>query len=249
MSAVAVIGGTGLDQLDGLDFVQVHSLDTPYGNPSRPIEESSIHGHQVFFLQRHGAPRAIPPHKINYRANLWALNSLGVSEVIAINAVGGISPAMETGVLVVPDQLIDYTWGREHTIDDGSSGTLQHIEFTNPYSCELRAKLARVACAHSIALHNGGTHAITQGPRLETAAEIRRLERDGCDIVGMTGMPEAALATELGLSYASICMVVNAAAGKSDIPITLAMMRETLEREAATVAQLIRYVLAEGASA
>ncbi len=249
MSAVAVIGGTGLDQLEGLDFVQVHCPDTPYGSPSRPIEEGRIHDHQVFFLQRHGAPRAIPPHKINYRANLWALNSLGVSEVIAINAVGGINPATNTGVLVVPDQIIDYTWGREHTIDDGSSGILAHIEFTNPYSRMLRGKLIRVARAHSIALHDGGTHGITQGPRLETAAEILRLERDGCDVVGMTGMPEAALAAELGMAYASICMVVNAAAGKSDIPITLAMMRETLEREASTVAQLISYVLAEDLSA
>jgi 5'-methylthioinosine phosphorylase len=234
-----IVGGTGLDQLQGLQAQQSHFPDTPFGKPSRPIQEGFWHGCSVYFLQRHGAPLAIPPHKINYRANMWAMKHLGVTDLVAINAVGGISAEATVGTLVIPDQLIDYTWGREHTIDDGSSGELQHIDFTEPYDVKLRTALLDVAAAQEIKHVAKAIHAVTQGPRLETAAEIRRLEKDGCDIVGMTGMPEAALARELKMAYAAICMVVNPAAGLSDEPISLGMMRETLNREAAVVAQLL----------
>lgn len=243
MKQLAVIGGTGLEQLAGLDIVASHPVETPFGATSRPVEEGRLVGQTVYFLHRHGAPGAIPPHKVNYRANLWALKSLGVTDVVAINAVGGITPAMHPGSLVIPDQLIDYTWGREHTFDDGSSGQLQHIDFTEPYDRELR--LALLAGANACRLNHveSGVYGVTQGPRLETAAEIQRMARDGCDVVGMTGMPEASLAREIDLAYASICMVVNAAAGLDDTPLSLDMMRSILEQEAAVVGLLLQSLL------
>ena len=244
MTQLAVIGGTGIDQLAGLELVASHNPQTPFGYPSRPVQEGRLDGVRVYFLQRHGSPAMIPPHLINYRANLWALQSLGVKEIVAINAVGGINPALTPGRLVIPDQLIDYTWGREHSFDDGSTGALQHIDFTDPYDSALRAALADAANGAGINVEAGGVHGITQGPRLETAAEIRRMAADGCDVVGMTGMPEAALARELAIGYASICMVVNPAAGLGDGPISLAMMRAILEREASVVGRLLAGLLA-----
>ena len=239
MKRLAIIGGTGMDQLDGLEILASHAPETPFGAPSRAIEEGSLDGTRVFFLQRHGGPRAIPPHQVNYRANMWALRSLGVDDVVAINAVGGVSAGMGPGQLLIPDQIIDYTWGREHSVDDGSSGELMHIDFTEPFDHELRMSLIDVAEVERIPHAASGVYGVTQGPRLETAAEIRRMARDGCDVVGMTAMPEASLARELGLAYASICMVVNPAAGLGDLPISLAMMREILQREASVVRDLL----------
>lgn len=236
---LGIIGGTGIDDLEGLDIAALHTPDTPFGAPSRAIQEGNLGGTRVFFLQRHGRPRAIPPHLINYKANLWALHSLGIRELVAINAVGGISPAMHSGRLVIPSQLIDYTWGREHTFDDGSSGELMHIDFTEPFDAGLRQALIDAARSAGIPHEAAGVYGVTQGPRLETAAEILRLARDGCDVVGMTAMPEAALARELGMAYVSVCMVVNPAAGIGREPITLEMMRETVHREAALVRRLL----------
>ena len=198
-----------------------------------------MHGESMFYLHRHGAPRQIAPHNINYRANLWALRSLGVSHVIGFNAVGGIHPKMQTGALVLPDQVIDYTWGREHTIAGPQDTDLQHIDFTLPYDDDLRQALQRAAKATNIALCGSAVHGVTQGPRLETAAEIRRLESDGCDVVGMTGMPEASLARELGLAYASVCMVVNAAAGKGTRPVSMGDIHRALVAHTAAVAKLL----------
>lgn len=239
MKAIAIIGGTGIDGLEGLEIIDRHLPSTPYGEPSRAIEEGRLEQSRVFFLQRHGSPRAIPPHQVNYRANLWALKSLGVEEVVAINAVGGISPGMGPGRLVIPDQLIDYTWGREHSVDEGGDVPLMHIDFTEPYDRELRLALVDVAASARIPHEPSGVYGVTQGPRLETAAEVRRLARDGCDVVGMTAMPEAAIARELGLAYASICMVVNAAPGLGDMPISIVMMHQILEREAGVVRDLL----------
>jgi 5'-methylthioinosine phosphorylase len=239
MSVPAIIGGTGVDQLEGLELLDSHLPETPFGEPSRAIQRGSLAGVEVFFLHRHGSPKAIPPHRVNYRANLWALRQLGVTEIVGINAVGGIGTDMRPGRLVIPDQVVDYTWGREHTFDDGASGELMHIDFTEPYDRFLRQSLLDTARSEGIAHAAAAVHGVTQGPRLETAAEIRRLAADGCDIVGMTGMPEASLARELGLAYASVCMVVNPAAGLSDAPISLAMMRDILSREASVVAQLL----------
>lgn len=239
MKALGIIGGTGLEHLEGIETVCTHQVDTPYGSPSRSIEEARLNGERIFYLHRHGAPKQIAPHNINYRANLWALQSLGVSHVIGINAVGGIHPDMQTGALVLPDQVIDYTWGREHTIVGPQGSDLLHIDFTLPYDDDLRLALQGAATGANIALCGSAVHGVTQGPRLETAAEIRRLERDGCDVVGMTGMPEAALARELGLAYASICMVVNAAAGKGTQPLSMSDIHQALRTHTAVVGKLL----------
>jgi len=241
MNPLAIIGGTGIDQLEGMKIVREHSIDTPFGSPSRPVQEGRIGAGTVFFLQRHGSPRAIPPHRINYRANLWVLKSLGVDAIVGINAVGGISTPMKPGRLLIPDQVVDYTWGREHTFDEGEDDTLLHVDFTEPYDRELRMALVASAGAAGIPHEASGVHGVTQGPRLETAAEVQRMARDGCDVVGMTGMPEAALARELGIAYASVCMVVNPAAGLGTVPLTIGMMKGILEREAGVV----RYLLTE----
>ncbi len=236
---LAIIGGTGIDELEGFEVVRGHRVKTPFGEPSRAIQEGRVGDDTLFFLQRHGSPGAIPPHRINYRANLWALRSLGVGGIVAINAVGGITAAMRPGRLLIPDQVIDYTWGREHSFDDGQDGQLQHIDFTEPYDSALRVQVLAAAQRAGIPHETAGVHGVTQGPRLETAAEIQRMARDGCDVVGMTGMPEAALARELDLPYAAICMVVNAAAGLGDLPLTIVTMRAILERESAVVRQLL----------
>ncbi len=245
MKQVGIIGGTGLSELRGLEICASHAPKTPHGAPSAAVLEGTLDGTRIFFLQRHGNPAIIPPHSVNYRANVWALQALGVSEIVAINAVGGISPDMQPGRLVIPDQLIDYTWGREHTYDDGSDGQLKHIDFTEPYDRELRTALLSAAQDVGIPCQATAVHGITQGPRLETAAEIRRMAADGCDVVGMTGMPEAALARELGMPYVSICMVVNPAAGLGNVPISLAMMHDILRREASVVGDLLRALLAQ----
>ncbi len=236
---LGIIGGTGIEQLDGLELSAEYTVVTPYGEPSRFVQEGRLGDTTVLFLHRHGAPAAIPPHLINYRANLWALRSLGVTTVVGINAVGGIGAAMVPGSLVLPDQIIDYTWGREHTIGDGSDGQLLHIDFSEPYDVALRAELLRAAQASGVDVIAGGVHGVAQGPRLETAAEIRRMASDGCDVVGMTGMPEASLAREMGLAYASLCMVVNAAAGLGDEPLSLAAMHDILRRETVVVRRLL----------
>jgi len=245
VTPLAIIGGTGIDDLEGLEVVREHQPETPFGPPSRAIQEGRFAGKTLYFLQRHGSPAAIPPHAINYRANIWALQAMGAASIVAINSVGGIGAGMSPGRLLIPDQLIDYTWGRAHTFDDGSSGALRHIDFTEPYDRSLRLALVDAAVAARIDHAASGVYGVTQGPRLETAAEIQRMARDGCDVVGMTGMPEAALARELDIPYACVCMVVNPAAGLGDLPLTLDMMREILAREAAVVRALLgRLVLA-----
>jgi 5'-methylthioinosine phosphorylase len=241
---MAVIGGTGLNQLAGLDIVEEHSLDTPFGPPSHPVVEGRYAGRTCLFLARHGVPHRIPPHRINYRANIWALRELGAEAILGINAVGGIDADLVPGYLAVPDQLVDYTWGREHTFYDGDDASgelaaLEHIDFTEPYSAALRQRLLQ--CAEELELPCAplGTYGVTQGPRLETAAEVRRLREDGCDLVGMTGLPEAALAAELGIPYASLCIVVNPAAGLGEYPITLESMQAVLEQGSRQVEQLL----------
>ena len=245
MKRLAIIGGTGIRDFEGLELVQEHNPETSYGFASRPIQEGRLGDNKVYFLQRHGSPRAIPPHRINYRANLAALKTLAVNDIVAINAVGGIAANMQPGRLVFPDQIIDYTWGREHTVDEDTSKELMHIDFTRPYDREVREGLLAAARSLGIPHEPSAVHAVTQGPRLETAAEIRRLARDGCDIVGMTAMPEAALARELCMGYGSVCMVVNPAAGLGEEPITLEMMRSILQREAAVVGSLLNQFAAD----
>jgi len=221
MSKLAIIGGTGLSQMQGLSITSTETLDTPFGSPSAPYVLGSIHGKEVVFLARHGNPHTIPPHKINYRANIWGLKQLGVSEIVAVAAVGGITSEMVPAHIAIPDQIIDYSYGREHTFFADDLENVTHIDFTFPYSQTLRSRLIQAATQQNIVISKTGTYGCTQGPRLESAAEITRMERDGCDLVGMTGMPEAALAKELNIDYATIAVVANWAAGKSEGEISM----------------------------
>jgi len=225
---LAIIGGTGLNRLEALENLRVENIDTPFGAPSAPLTHGVLYDHPVIFLPRHGEGHTISPHKVNYRANLWALNVCGVKDIVAVAAVGGIHPAILPPGLVFPDQIIDYTWSRDQTYFEDVHSELAHIDFTHPYCESLRTQLIEVARETGLEAQESGTYAATQGPRLETAAEIDRLERDGCDIVGMTGMPEASLARELGLCYAACAVCANRAAGRSESEITLAEIHQNL---------------------
>ena len=234
-----VIGGTGLSALDGLEIESEELIQTPWGAPSAPVVRGRIGGQAVCFLARHGHPHRIPPHRVNYRANLWALREAGVDRIVAVNAVGGIHPQLQTGTFCVPDQLTDYTWGRASTYFEDDLQSVTHIDFTSPYDEPVREQLLAALKAQNIGCLPFGVYAATQGPRLETAAEIRRLERDGADLVGMTGMPEAALARELGLAYACLALVVNPAAGKATEVITM----EAIEAVVVAGMQQVKAVL------
>lgn len=218
----AIIGGSGLENLPHLEIIERHHIRTQWGDPATAVLRGRIEGADILFLPRHGAGHVIPPHRINYRANIAALQDLGATHLVAFNAVGGINQRYKPGDLVLPDQIIDYTWGRDHTFADCAEVPLLHVDFTRPYDRHLRQLLIDSAFASNSQLHARGVYGATQGPRLESAAEITRLARDGCDLVGMTGMPEAALAREKQLPYVSLCLVVNAAAGLGDGEITMA---------------------------
>lgn len=211
---LAIIGGSGLAKLPILEVTHRQVVRTPYGEPSCAVTLGHIGQHNIVFLARHGYGHSLAPHEINYRANIWALHSLGVKGVIAVGAVGGIRADLKPGALVVPQDVIDYTWGRSHTFFEGPNTPPVRVDFTTPYDGALRERLQRAAGKAGVGVSMDVVYACTQGPRLETAAEIRRLERDGADVVGMTGMPEAALAREMGLPYAALGLVVNDAAGK-----------------------------------
>lgn len=211
---LAIIGGSGLYQLPGLAVTRRQVVRTPYGDPSSAITFGKINGgKEVAFLARHGFGHTLAPHRINYRANMWALKEIGCTAVLSVATVGAISPEFGSGQLVVPDQIIDYTYGRAHTFFDGKDQSVVHVDMTWPYDAACRAALLEAAQALGVEARDGATYACTQGPRLETAAEIRRYGQDGCQVVGMTAMPEASLARELGLAYAALCVVVNDAAG------------------------------------
>lgn len=212
---LAIIGGSGLTQLANLVVERREITRTPYGAPSAAITFGTMHGEPVAFLARHGYGHTIPPHKVNYRANIWALAQHEVKYVVAVASVGGIRADFKPGTLAVPDQILDYTHGREFTYFHGSDRSVVHIDFTHPYCGRLRERMLRAAAEAGEPVIAGGTYAATQGPRLETAAEVNRLEGDGADMVGMTGMPEAVLARELGLCYAALAVVVNHAAGRA----------------------------------
>lgn len=226
---LAIIGGSGLTELQGLEIIKRQVVETPYG--SSPVVYGIYNNQEIVFLARHGAKHTIAPHKINYRANIWALKQIGIENIIAVAAVGNINPAFKKTEIVIPDQIIDYTYSREHTFFDEEIVT--HIDFTEPYCEDLRKKLL-VGADHSKAVY-----AATQGPRLETAAEINRLEKDGADIVGMTGMPEAALARELELCYACCAVIANEAAGRGKAEITMAEIERNLINGIAKVETLL----------
>lgn len=212
---LAIIGGSGLTQLATLDLIRREVVRTPYGEPSGALTFGRLCSSPVVFLARHGYGHTIPPHRVNYQANLWALHQAKVDAIISVASVGGIRTGLCPGTLIVPDQIIDYTWGRKSTFHDGADEPVVHIDFTEPYDDKLRQRILAAAAVASESIVDGAVYAATQGPRLETAAEINRLERDGADVVGMTGMPEAALARELGIPYAAINVVANFAAGRA----------------------------------
>ncbi|NJA05108.1 S-methyl-5'-thioinosine phosphorylase [Methylococcaceae bacterium WWC4] len=227
---LAIIGGTGLTQIPDLLITGEQSLDTPFGAPSAAYVFGELDGRKLVFLARHGNPHRIPPHKINYRANICGLQALGVTEIIAVAAVGGIGREMAPAVIAIPDQLIDYSYGREHTYFADDLEQVTHIDFSEPYSPALRARIVAAAEQAGIATVNHGIYGCTQGPRLETPAEIKRMANDGCDLVGMTGMPEAALARELGIAYANVSVVANWAAGVVAGEITMAEIEKNLHQ-------------------
>ena len=241
---LALIGGTGLYQLAGLEDLSEELIETPWGTPSDAVMTGRLHGRRVAFLARHGGGHSIAPHQINYRANLHALKELGARRVIGINAVGGIREDMGPRVLAVPDQIIDYTHGRITSFCDGGESAVRHIDFSEPYSARLRRELIDACRRAAVDVIDGGCYGATQGPRLETRAEITRMKRDGCDLVGMTGMPEAALARELDLDYACLALVANWAAGCGDeAEISLDEIFANLERATARIPAILEALL------
>jgi 5'-methylthioadenosine phosphorylase len=238
---LGIIGGTGLTKLPGLSVTHRQVIRTPYGEPSGPLTFGELDGHPIVFLARHGYGHTIPPHLVNFRANIWALHSQGVSHVVSVATVGGIHPDLGPGRLCVPDQIIDYTHGRETTFAEYNGKPVSHQDFTWPYCEDMRNRcMAALRRAHEIFL-DGGVYAAVQGPRLETKAEIDRLARDGADMVGMTGMPEAYLAREIGLCYAAVAVSVNWAAGRGDS--TQGISPEVIESTLAGVMERLRVVL------
>ena len=241
---LGIIGGTGFSNSERFTFTGSDAIITPYSDEAVTVSSAAHQGIGFVFISRHGKGHKIAPHRINYRANLWALQKVGVSKIVAVNAVGAIHSKFAPGHLALPDQIIDYSYGREQSFFTEDFNELSHIDFTHPYDEVLRTTL--LACAQYSSndvltqIMNGGVYACTQGPRLETAAEVRRLKQDGCDMVGMTGMPEAALARELKLAYASIALSVNWAAGLSDELITMQGMTEIIDSGMQSIVSLLQ---------
>jgi 5'-methylthioinosine phosphorylase len=234
---LALVGGTGLTELE--ESAEVLSIDTPYGLPSAPIRLVADAPVRLLFLPRHGNPHRFPPHRVNYRANLWALREAGADRVLAVYAVGGLHEPYGPAALAAPDQLIDYSWGREHTYSDSDQMPLVHVDFTRPYDGPLRRALLAAAQGCSEDLIDGGCIGVFQGPRLESAAEIERARRDGCDMAGMTALPEAGLARELGLDYAGLAVVSNWGAGVSDTLLSEEDIALTLREPMARVRRIV----------
>ncbi len=243
MTKLAIIGGTGLTSIDDLKITKREVVQSPFGAPSGILQTGELYGTEVFFLPRHGVSHTIPPHKINYRANLWVLKQAGVDTIIAVNAVGGIDSDLKAGQLVIPDQVIDYTTSRTNTFFEEGLKEVVHIDFTEPYCNDLRERIIAICKEQSINFKDNGTYAATEGPRLESAQEVNRLERDGCNIVGMTGMPEAALARELDICYACITVVANHAAGRGEEAITMDMITKNLNVGIKTVCKVLSGVI------
>ena len=244
MTDNAIIGGTGFEALAGFEVARREVVDTPYGEPSAALVFGRLFGREWIFLSRHGVEHTIPPHRVNYRANIWALKESGVKRIVALAAVGGISNHLTPESIVIPDQIIDDTWGRAHTFFDGPAvggmiAGVKHIDFSRPYSESVREKIIAAAKKGGVEVGTEAVHAVTQGPRLETAAEIDRLAQAGANIVGMTAMPEAALAKELDIEYATLAMVVNAAAGR-DADISMEMIAGHLASVTPKVLEIIK---------
>jgi 5'-deoxy-5'-methylthioadenosine phosphorylase len=244
MTRLAIIGGSGFTQLENFQIISDNVVTTPFGAPSASIVHGTIGNQEVVFLARHGVNHSVPPHQINYRANIWALHHLGAQRIISIATVGGIHPDMPPQTLVIPDQIVDYTHSRQHTFFEQEYGKVTHVDFSYPYCEMLRQGLMQAAAVIGETIACGGTYGATQGPRLETAGEIRRMELDGCDVVGMTGMPEAALARELEMCYACCALVVNWAAGKSDGIVEMAEIEQHLRLGMNRIRRLLQFFIA-----
>lgn len=243
MTKIAIIGGTGLTSITGLEVTGSETIQTPFGEPSGPLVQGVLYGHDVCFLPRHGYEHTIPPHKINYRANIWALKQSGVKNVISVNAVGAIREDMQPSTIIIPDQIIDYTTSRTNTYFEEGLTNVVHIDFTEPFCENLRQSIIQTANKNNINIIDEGTYAATQGPRLETTAEVNRLEKDGCHLIGMTCMPEAALAKEQELCYASISVVANLAAGRGTEELTMDMIEKNLNVGIDRVRKLLEVVI------
>jgi len=243
---LALVGGTGLTELQETD--QRIDSDTPYGHPSAAIRVVATSPLRLLFLPRHGNPHRLPPHRVNYRANLWALRAAGAGSVLAVYAVGGLHAPYAPAALALPDQLIDYSWGREHTFSDSDGDPLVHVDFSRPFEGPLRQQLLAAAIDAAVEVVDGGCIGVFQGPRLETAAEIRRARQDGCDMAGMTALPEAGLARELGLDYAAIGVVSNWAAGVTPEPLSEEDIAATLREPMARVRRLVTALMQRLAS-
>ena len=231
---LALVGGSGLYQLEGLDPRRKAVAETPFGRTSGELVEGELDGRSLLFLPRHGEGHSVPAHLVNYRANVRALADAGATGILAVCTVGAIDPTLDIGSLVLPDQVIDYTWGRDHTFHDGDAAAV-HVDFTWPYDGEFRAEVGAVMAKLAIPFTDGGTYGAVQGPRFETAAEIQRMARDGCTLVGMTGMPEASLAREAGIPYAAVCPVGNLAAGVADQELEFDEVIRAAEPRARTI--------------
>lgn len=243
-STLAIIGGTGLTSIKDLKITRREMVHTPWGEPSGPVTHGLLFGKEVAFLARHGYAHTIPPHKVNYRANIWALKQIGAKRIVAVGAVGGIHPDLTPSRLAFPEQIVDYTFGRGHTFFEDGLSNVVHVDFTRPYADDLRQLLIEAGRAAGVNAWERGTYGATQGPRLETAAEIDKLERDGCDMVGMTGMPEAALARELELDYVHCCVCTNAAAGRSEGEISMSKLEVNLVAGMKSVRKVLESLLA-----
>ena len=233
MARMGVFIGSAPLEID--DLQPCGEMDTPWGPASSIAMAHKVGEHELILMPRHGAQHEFAPHQINYRANVWLMHQLQVDYLVGTYTVGSVDPELAVGQLVVPHQLIDYTWGRESTYDD----VLRHAEFADPYDADLIQMLSGM----DDGIFDGGVYGATQGPRLETVAEIVRLARDGCTLVGMTGMPEAALARELDMRFAALCLVVNPAAGVGEEQIDLDEMRIIAQAGGQQMVTLLRGLL------
>ena len=247
---LGIIGGTGLSSIANFELLGEEAIPTPYSSHDVMVLLYQYESRKLAFLPRHGVSHSVPPHQINYRANIWALQQLSVTEIVAVNAVGGIHSELAPGQFAVPDQIIDYTSGRAATFHEEADSGVRHIDFTYPYDHALRKSLlsaCKAAGIHGIKVMDGGVYACTNGPRLETAAEVVRMQRDGSDMIGMTGMPEAALAREAGIAYACLALSVNWAAGIGADVITMDEIRRALAKGVVSIKLILQKLILSSA--